>query len=79
MKRDLQKNYEKGKEYLEKVAKENGWKYYDIVENSYEYKYGLTLIGYENEESQKGTTNDIIELGHVSINVENLNEGGKYD
>ena len=33
--KDYNKAYKKGKKLLEDIARQKGWKYYDIVEDSY--------------------------------------------
>lgn len=40
---------ERAKKYLENIAKEKEAKYYEIVEDTYKYINGLTLIIYEDE------------------------------
>lgn len=60
--------YEKGEEFLIKVAEDNGWVQNEIFEenlNSGKYKYGLTLVGYEDD-------NHEVECGIVSIDLANL-------
>ena len=63
------KLYKIGEEYLIKVAKDNGWVQNEIFEESEEqgngYKYGLTLVGYEDEDHE-------VECGVVSIDLANL-------
>lgn len=68
--KDYNKAYKKGKKLLEDIARQKGWKYYDIVEDSYTYPYGLLLIGYEDEASMKGMVRDINEIGYVCINLD---------
>ena len=65
------KAYQIGYEYLTYVAEQEDWKYKEIFEESenqgHGYKYGLTLVGYEDE-------NHEIESGIVSIDLANLDE-----
>ena len=60
-----EKNYTIGKEYLEHVAEENNWEYIEIVEDTKEYKYGLLLIAYEDDEHEE-------EIDHICIDLANL-------
>ena len=62
------KAYAKGEEYLIKVAEDNGWVQNEIFEEnlcSGKYKYGLTLVGYEDEDHE-------VESGVISIDLANL-------
>lgn len=49
--------------HLLSVAKEKGALYYSIVEDSYEYENGLTLIIYKDESEN-------VELEHICVNVD---------
>lgn len=60
-------NYTKGKEYLERIAKSNGEKYYEIVEDTYEYPNGLMLITYNDEAHED-------EKDHICIDLDNLQD-----
>ena len=66
-----EKAYQIGYEYLTHVAEQNHWEHKEIFEESenqgHGYKYGLTLVGYEDE-------NHEIESGVVSIDLANLDE-----
>ena len=66
---EYNKAYAKGKEYLIKVAENNGWVQNEIFEESENqgngYKYGLTLVGYEDEDHE-------VEGGIVSIDLAHL-------
>lgn len=62
-----ERNYTYGKEWLEHIAEENNYKYFEIVEDSYEYKNGLMLIAYEDEKHE-------VELEHTCIDLDNLDE-----
>jgi len=57
--------YEKGKRYLESIATS---KYFDIVEDSYEYPYGLVLTEYASKAAKEGYEDG--ELSYVCINLE---------
>ena len=67
--REYNRAYAKGKEYLIKVAEKNGWVQNEIFEESENqgngYKYGLTLVGYEDEDHE-------VESGVVSIDSAHL-------
>lgn len=65
-------NYEKGLEYLENIAKEEGAKEYEIVEDTYEYPNGLMLIIYSDAEHEN-------EVDHICIDLDNLDEVLKED
>ena len=52
---------------LKKVAEENNWKHFSIVEDSYAFDDGLCLIGYVNESAKKGYEDG--ELGHCCLDV----------
>ena len=60
-------DYEKDftKEYLENIAKSNNEKYYEIVEDTYEYPNGLMLITYNDEKHED-------EKEHICIDLDNL-------
>ena len=66
-KEEYNKAYKKGEEYLIKVAEENGWTQNEIFEESEQqgngYKYGLTLVGYADDDHE-------VECGVVSIDLE---------
>lgn len=57
--------YNKAEEFLKNKVIETNEKYYEIVEDTYEYENGLTLITYydENHEHEKD---------FVCVNVENF-------
>ena len=55
---------------LENVAKENNWKYFSIVEDSYSFNNGLMMIGYSSYEAQQGMCDG--ELGHECLNLSAL-------
>ena len=61
------KAYEKGTEYLIKKAEELSWTQNEIVEDSYTYDFGLTLIGYSDDEHEH-------EIGYVCIDLTNIGE-----
>lgn len=66
---EYEKAQEKGEEYLIKVAEDNGWVQNEIFEEnlcSCKYKYGLTLVGYEDEDHE-------VESGVVTIDLAHLN------
>lgn len=60
-------NYDIGYKYLEKIAKEDEAEYYEIVEDSYKYENGLTLIEYADKEKEH-------EIEVISIDLDNLEE-----
>ena len=65
---EYDKAYAKGEEYLIKVAENNGWVQNEVFEEnlcSCKYKYGLTLVGYEDEDHE-------VESGVVSIDLAHL-------
>ena len=55
----------KAKKQLEKIAKDNNEKYYEIVEDTYEYKNGMILIIYFDKEKTQ-------EKEHICINLEEI-------
>lgn len=57
--------YAYGKEWLEHIAVENNYKYFEIVEDGYEYENGLVLIAYEDEKHE-------VEQEHICIDLDNL-------
>ena len=59
------KNYEIGKKLLEKIVKAQHIEHYEIVEDSYEYEYGLMLIVYNDEKHEE-------EVYHICIDLEEL-------
>ena len=61
----VKSNYAKGKDYLENIAKSNNEKYYEIVEDTYEYPNGLMLITYNDEAHED-------EKDHICIDLDNL-------
>lgn len=61
----VKSNYARGKEYLENIAKSNNEKYYEIVEDTYEYPNGLMLITYNDEKHED-------EKEHICIDLDNL-------
>ena len=61
----VKSNYAKGKDYLENIAKSNNEKYYEIVEDTYEYPNGLMLITYNDEKHED-------EKEHICIDLDNL-------
>ncbi len=64
--------YEKGYKYLESIA---DCRWYNIVEDSYEYEYGLLLITYDSEDAMKGLLDVNGELCHICINLEDYKKG----
>ena len=54
---------ERAKKYLENIAKEKEAKYYEIVEDTYKYINGLSLIIYEDENRE-------YEQEIISVNVD---------
>ena len=48
----MELNYGKAYEYLKQYAKENNAKYFEIVEDNYEYEYGLLLIVYHDKKCE---------------------------
>lgn len=64
--------YNKAKAYLEEQAKENDWKYFSIVHDSYEFDNGLLLIGYADEASMRCLSSNPIELGHICVNIDSF-------
>ena len=54
---------ERAKKYLENIAKEKESKYYEIVEDTYKYINGLSLIIYEDENRE-------YEQEIISVNVD---------
>lgn len=65
-------SYKNANTFLKNKAKENNWNFYSIIEDSYEYDNGLLLIGYEDEESMLCKNNNVKELGHICINIDNF-------
>ena len=63
-----------GEEYLKAYADGHGWKFYSIIEDSYEYENGLMVIGYSDEASLRAETDDIEELGHYCIDLSQFQE-----
>lgn len=61
----VKSNYARGKDYLENIAKSNNEKYYEIVEDTYEYPNGLMLITYNDEKHED-------EKEHICIDLDNL-------
>ena len=61
----MHKNYIKAEQYLIDVAEKNGWVQNEIIEDNYEYKNGLLLVGYSDDLH-------INEIGHVCIDMDNL-------
>ena len=59
--------YDKGYAYLEKLAKDNDMKYYEIVEDNYKYENGMTLINYADKEKEQ-------EIEIIEINLDNLED-----
>ena len=59
------------KEILKDLANQYNWQYFEIVEDSYCFENGLTLIGYADKESRDGYESHG-ELGHECINVDAL-------
>ena len=55
-------NYSIAYKYLEEYAKEENAKYYEIVEDSYEFDYGLMLIVYDDKEHE-------FENYHICIDI----------
>lgn len=70
-KEQYEKNYKIGEEYLIHTAEENGWVQNEIFEESESqgegYEYGLTLVGYEDDDHE-------VEAGVVTIDLANLDE-----
>lgn len=62
-------SYTQAVNHLKQKAKENGWEYYDIVEDDYTFDNGLLLIGYADEDSLHCRVSIPIELGHICVNV----------
>ena len=58
-------NYDRAYKYLEKYAREHNVKYFEIVEDNYEYENGLLLIAYYDEECE-------YEDFHVCIDVSEM-------
>ena len=56
--------YKLAYQYLETIAKEKKIKFYEIVEDSYEYEYGLLLIVYNDENHED-------ENYHICIDIVN--------
>lgn len=56
------KAYEKGYNYLKKTAEKNGARFYEIVEDNYEYDYGLTLIVYMDRQHTDELYHECIDL-----------------
>lgn len=61
--------YKLAYQYLESIVKEENIKYYDIVEDSYdyEYEYGLLLIVYNDEDCED-------ENYHICIDIMNCDD-----
>ena len=64
--------YEKGSKYLESIVDS---KWYTIIEDSYEYEYGLLLIVYNSEDAMRGLSDVDGELYHICINLEDYEKG----
>ena len=70
---------------LEKIAEEQGWKYFSVVEDSFIFDDGLTLIGYPDEAAKAGYEDG--ELGSYCLDVSSIRnnkvfieeEGEAYD
>lgn len=58
-------NEAKAELFLKNLAKEQNAKFYEIVEDSYEYDNGLLLIIYTDSEHKQ-------EISHYCVNVENF-------
>ena len=72
---EYNKAYAKGEEYLIKVAENNGWVQNEIFEESENqgngYKYGLTLVGYEDEDHEVESGVISIDLAHLELFIPN--------
>ncbi len=67
-------NRELAKKILENMAKAREWDIYDIVEDTYAFENGLTVIGYESEAAKAGYEEDG-ELGCERLDVDALARG----
>jgi len=69
--KQYKKAYQAGYEHLINIAEQNDWEHIEIFEESENqgngYKYGLTLVGYENGDHE-------VECGVVSINLANFDK-----
>lgn len=63
----MKTNTELGYKYFETIIKQNNIKYYEIVEDTYEYDNGLCLIEYADKECEE-------EIGHTCIDLDNIKE-----
>ena len=61
---------EKAENVLRWRAEEMGFKHFEIVESTYLYSNGLTLIAYETENDLKGFNSDCREIDHITVNID---------
>ena len=74
-KEEYEKLYKVGREYLIEVAENNGWIQNEIFEESENqgngYEYGLTLVGYEDEDHEVESGVISIDLAHLELFIPN--------
>ena len=72
---EYNKLYKIGMEYLIEVAEDNGWIQNEIFEESENqgngYKYGLTLVSYEDENHEVESGVVSIDLAHLDLFIPN--------
>lgn len=64
---DLVYARKRGYDFLEKMAEDNNEKYYEIVEDTYEYDNGLILIAYFDEEHEHEKYHHCIDLDNLEF------------
>ena len=79
---EYKRRYRAGEEYLIKVAEDNGWTQNEIFEESESqgqgYKYGLTLVGYADDEHTQELGTVTIDLAHLNEWVDQCTQCGEY-
>ena len=75
---EYNKLYKIGREYLIEVAENNGWIQNEIFEESENqgngYEYGLTIVGYEDEDHEVENGIVSIDLMHSDLFIPNYKE-----
>lgn len=75
---EYEHRYAYGEEWLEHIAVENNYKYFEIVEDSYEYENGLVLIAYEDEKHEVEQEYTCIDLDNLDNFIPKCTQCGSY-